>query len=110
MILILSIFKILFQIQAIFSPELLELEKQLTALSTDKKDMSLALIPSYLVILNTFDPTELSNHFKQFLVVLSISGTSIFWLQIASSILCIREETQEYMLASLWDGLYNSLF
>lgn len=97
----------LFQIQAIFFPELSELEKQLTALSADKKDMSLALIPSYLVILNTLDSTELANYFKQFLVVLSISSTSIFWLQVATSILCIREETQEHMLASLWDGLYD---
>jgi len=66
--------------------------------------MSLPLIPSYLVILNTLDSTELANHFKQFLVILSMSGTSISWLQIAASILCAREQTQEYVLASLWDG------
>lgn len=33
-----------------------------------------------------------------------MSGTSISWLQIAASILCAREQTQEYVLASLWDG------
>ncbi|XP_011695145.1 PREDICTED: lisH domain and HEAT repeat-containing protein KIAA1468 homolog isoform X2 [Wasmannia auropunctata] len=95
------------RIQTVFSSEVSELEKQLTALSADKKNMSLALIPSYLVILSTLDSTELANHFKQFLVVLSMSGTSISWLQIAASILCAREQTQEYVLASLWDGVMH---
>lgn len=66
--------------------------------------MSLTLIPSYLMILSTLDPTEFANYFKQFLVVLSMSGTSISWLQIAASILYTREQMQEYILASLWDG------
>lgn len=101
---------ILFQIQAVFSLEVSELEKQLTALSADKKNMSLPLIPSYLVILSTFDSTELANYFKQFLVVLSMSGTSISWLQIAANILCAREQTQEYVLSSLWDGSCLFLF
>jgi hypothetical protein len=35
-----------------------------------------------------------------------MSGTSISWLQIAASILCTHEQTQEYILASLWDGSY----
>ncbi|KAG5321501.1 K1468 protein, partial [Acromyrmex heyeri] len=95
------------RIQAVFSLEVLELEKQLTALSVDKKNMSLPLIPSYLVILSTFDFTELANYFKQFLVVLSMSGTSISWLQIAANILCAREQTQEYVLSSLWDGVMH---
>lgn len=68
--------------------------------------MNLALIPSYLMILSTLDSTELSNYFKQFLVVLSMSGTSISWLQIAANILCACEEMQEHVLASLWDGLF----
>jgi len=88
----------------VFFPEVSELEKQLTALSTDKKNMSLTLIPSYLVILSTINSMELANYFKQFLILLSMSGTSISWLQIAASILCAREQTQEYILASLWDG------
>lgn len=95
------------KIQAVFLPEVAELEKQLTALSTDKKTMNLTLIPSYLVILSTIDCTELANYFKQFLVLLSMSGTSISWLQIAASILCAREQTQEYVLASLWDGVVH---
>ncbi|KYQ57830.1 hypothetical protein ALC60_03186 [Trachymyrmex zeteki] len=95
------------RIQAVFSLEVSELEKQLTALSADKKNMSLPLIPSYLVILSTFDSTELANYFKQFLVVLSMSGTSISWLQIAANILCAREQTQEYVLSSLWDGVMH---
>ncbi|XP_011647982.1 lisH domain and HEAT repeat-containing protein KIAA1468 homolog isoform X1 [Pogonomyrmex barbatus] len=95
------------RIQAAFSPEVSELEKQLTALSTDKKNMSLTLIPSYLVILSTLDSTELANNFKQFLVILSMSGTSISWLQIAASILCVRERMQEHVLASLWDGVMH---
>ncbi|KAL6258754.1 hypothetical protein P5V15_010703 [Pogonomyrmex californicus] len=95
------------RIQAAFSPEVSELEKQLTALSTDKKNMSLTLIPSYLVILSTLDSTELANNFKQFLVILSMSGTSISWLQIAASILCARERMQEHVLASLWDGVMH---
>jgi len=99
-----------FQIQVMFFPEVLELERQLIALSTDKKDMSLALIPCYLVILSTLDSTEFTNYFKQFLVVLSMSGTSISWLQIASNILCTREQIQELVLASLWDGLYHIHF
>lgn len=72
--------------------------------------MSLPLIPSYLVILSTLDSTELANYFKQFLVVLSISGTSISWLQIAASILCAREQTQECVLSSLWDGISFFLY
>ncbi|EZA59311.1 hypothetical protein X777_15955 [Ooceraea biroi] len=95
------------KIQTAFFPEVSELEKQLTALSTDKKSMSLTLIPSYLVILSTVDSTELANCFKQFLVLLSMNGTSISWLQIAASILCAREQTQEYVLASLWDGVVH---
>jgi len=43
-----------------------------------------------------------------------MSGTSVSWLQIAASILCAREQTQEYILASLWDGscyiCFNLLF
>ncbi|XP_018359092.1 PREDICTED: lisH domain and HEAT repeat-containing protein KIAA1468 homolog isoform X1 [Trachymyrmex cornetzi] len=95
------------RIQAVFSLEVSELEKQLTALSADKKNMSLPLIPSYLMILSTFDFTELANYFKQFLVVLSMSGTSISWLQIAANILCAHEQTQEYVLSSLWDGVMH---
>ncbi|XP_011883081.1 PREDICTED: lisH domain and HEAT repeat-containing protein KIAA1468 homolog [Vollenhovia emeryi] len=95
------------RIQTVFSTEVSELEKQLTALSADKKTMSLPLIPSYLVILSTLNSTELANYFKQFLIVLSMSGTSISWLQIAASILCGREQTQEYVLASLWDGVMH---
>ncbi|XP_072747447.1 RAB11-binding protein RELCH homolog isoform X2 [Anoplolepis gracilipes] len=95
------------RIQTAFFPEVAELEKQLTTLSTDKKDMSLTLIPSYLVILSTLEPTEFANYFKQFLVVLSMSSTSISWLQIAASILYTREQIQEYVLASLWDGVVH---
>ncbi|XP_071644136.1 RAB11-binding protein RELCH homolog isoform X2 [Temnothorax longispinosus] len=95
------------RIQTVFSTEVSELEKQLTALSADKKTMSLPLIPSYLVILSTLDSTELANYFKQFLVILSMSGTSISWLQIAASILCAREQTQECVLASLWEGVMH---
>ncbi|XP_029664686.1 RAB11-binding protein RELCH homolog isoform X2 [Formica exsecta] len=95
------------RIQTVFFPEVTELEKLLTTLSTDKKNMNLTLIPSYLVILSTFDPTEFANYFKQFLVVLSMSGTSISWLQIAASILYTREQIQEYVLASLWDGVVH---
>lgn len=84
---------------------MLELEKQLTALSVDKKNMNLTLIPSYLVILSTLDSTDLIDYFKQFLVILSLSGTSISWLYVAASILCAREEMQEHVLVSLWDGL-----
>ncbi|XP_024886133.1 lisH domain and HEAT repeat-containing protein KIAA1468 homolog [Temnothorax curvispinosus] len=95
------------RIQTVFSTEVSELEKQLTALSADKKTMNLPLIPSYLVILSTLDSTELANYFKQFLVILSMSGTSISWLQIAASILCAREQTQECVLASLWEGVMH---
>ncbi|XP_020279008.1 lisH domain and HEAT repeat-containing protein KIAA1468 homolog isoform X2 [Pseudomyrmex gracilis] len=95
------------RIQTVFFPEISELEEQLTTISTDKKNMSLALIPSYLVILSTLDSTELTNYFRQFLVVLSMSGTSISWLQIAASILCAREQMQECVLASLWDGVVH---
>ncbi|KAL6426044.1 hypothetical protein ACFW04_008967 [Cataglyphis niger] len=95
------------RIQTVFFPEVTELEKQLTTLSTDKKNMSLTLIPSYLMILSTLDPTEFANYFKQFLVVLSMSGTSISWLQIAANILYTREQIQEYVLASLWDGVVH---
>jgi len=72
--------------------------------------MNLTLIPSYLIILSTLDLTEFVNYFKQFLVVLSMSGTSISWLQIAASILYTQEQIQEYVLASLWDGLYQISF
>lgn len=95
------------RIQTAFFPEVAELEKQLTTLSTDKKNMNLTLIPSYLIILSTLDLTEFTNYFKQFLVVLSMSGTSISWLQIAASILYTQEQIQEYVLASLWDGVVH---
>lgn len=92
-----------------FFPEVLELEKQLTALSTDKKNMSLFLVPCYLVILSTLDFTEFANYFKQFLVVLSMNQ-EISWLQLAINILCTREQMQEHVLTSLWDGLYHIYF
>ncbi|GAB1865039.1 LisH domain and HEAT repeat-containing protein KIAA1468 [Camponotus japonicus] len=95
------------RIQTAFFPEVAELEKQLTTLSTDKRNMNLTLIPSYLIILSTLDLTEFVNYFKQFLVVLSMSGTSISWLQIAASILYTQEQIQEYVLASLWDGVVH---
>ncbi|XP_032664544.1 RAB11-binding protein RELCH homolog [Odontomachus brunneus] len=95
------------KIQASFFPEVSELEKQLTALSVDKKNMNLTLIPSYLVILSTLDSTDLIDYFKQFLVILSLSGTSISWLHVAASILCAREEMQEHVLVSLWDGVVH---
>ncbi|XP_012223943.1 RAB11-binding protein RELCH homolog isoform X2 [Linepithema humile] len=94
------------RIQVMFFPEVLELERQLTALSTDKKNMSLFLVPCYLVILSTLDSTEFANYFKQFLVVLSMNH-EISWLQLAISILCTYEHIQEHVLASLWDGVVH---
>ncbi|XP_011138092.2 lisH domain and HEAT repeat-containing protein KIAA1468 homolog [Harpegnathos saltator] len=87
------------KIQAAFFPEVSELEQQLTALSVDKKSMSFTLIPSYLVILSTLDPAELINYFKQFLVILSISGTNISWLHVAAC--------EEHVLVGLWDGVVH---
>ncbi|XP_003702013.2 RAB11-binding protein RELCH homolog isoform X1 [Megachile rotundata] len=95
------------RIQPIFASEVAELEQQLTTLSTDKKNMSLTLIPTYLIILSTLNGTEVSNSLRQFLVALSMSGTSITSLQIALIILCAQEHMQEFVLSGLWDGVVH---
>ena len=84
--------------------EVTELEQQLTTLATDKKKMSLTLIPTYLIILSTLNGIDVSKSLKQFLVALSMSGTSITSLQIAIIMLCAQEHMQEYVLSGLWDG------
>lgn len=76
----------------------------MTTLATDKKKMSLTLIPTYLIILSTLNGIDVSKSLKQFLVALSMSGTSIASLQIAIIMLCIQEHMQEYVLSGLWDG------
>ncbi|XP_017887570.1 RAB11-binding protein RELCH homolog isoform X1 [Ceratina calcarata] len=95
------------RIQPIFAAEVTELEQQLTTLSSDKKSMSLTLIPAYLIILSTLNGTDVSKSLKQFLVALSMSGTSITSLQIAIIILCAQEHMQEYVLSGLWDGVVH---
>ena len=86
-----------------------ELEKQLLELSSDKRNLSLSLIPAYLTVLSTLDCTELSTALKHFLVTLSISGTSIASLQLAVVRLSRQPEMQEYILSGLWDGTYLNL-
>lgn len=66
--------------------------------------MSLTLIPTYLILLSTLNGSEVSKTLKQFLVALSMSGTSITSLQIAIIMLCAEEHMQEYVLSGLWDG------
>lgn len=66
--------------------------------------MHLTLIPTYLILLSTLNGTEVSKSLKQFLVALSMSGTSIISLQIAVIMLCAEEQMQEYVLSGLWDG------
>ncbi|CAK9833252.1 RAB11-binding protein RELCH, partial [Anthophora retusa] len=95
------------RIQPIFEAEVTELEQQLTTLSTDKKNMSLTLIPTYLIILSTLNDAEVSRSLKQFLVALSMSGTSITSLQIAIIMLCAEECMQECVLRGLWDGVVH---
>ena len=81
-----------------------ELEKQLLELSSDKRNLSLSLIPAYLIVLSTLDCTELSISLKHFLVALSMSGTNIASLQLAVVRLCRQAEMQEYVLSGLWEG------
>ncbi|KAG7187845.1 hypothetical protein KM043_016879 [Ampulex compressa] len=95
------------RIKSIFTPEIAELESQLTTLSMDKKSMSLTIIPTYLIMLSTLNGTELSKSLKQFLVALSMSGTSIASLQIAVVMLCAQEDMQEHVLSGLWDGVVH---
>ncbi|XP_076243392.1 RAB11-binding protein RELCH homolog [Calliopsis andreniformis] len=95
------------RIQPIFASEVTELEQQLTILSTDKKNMNLTLIPTYLILLSTLNGTDVSKSLKQFLVALSMSGTSIISLQIAVIMLCAEEHMQEYVLSGLWDGVVH---
>lgn len=95
------------RIQPIFVSEVTELEQQLTILSTDKRSMHLTLIPTYLILLSTLNGTEVSKSLKQFLVALSMSGTSIISLQIAVIMLCAEEQMQEYVLSGLWDGVVH---
>lgn len=66
--------------------------------------MSLTLIPTYLIILSTLNGIDVSKSVKQFLVALSMSGTSITSLQIGIIMLCTQEHMQEYVLSGLWDG------
>lgn len=70
----------------------------------DNKNLSLTLIPAYLIMLSTLNGVEVSKSIKQFLVVLSMSGISITSLQIAIIKLCAKEEMQEHVLTGLWDG------
>ncbi|CAL7935188.1 unnamed protein product [Xylocopa violacea] len=95
------------RIQPIFASEVTELEKQLTTLSTHKKSMNLTLIPAYLIILSTLNGTDVSKCLKEFLVALSMSGTSITSLQVAIVVLCAQEYMQEYVLSGLWDGVVH---
>ncbi|XP_076170747.1 RAB11-binding protein RELCH homolog isoform X1 [Ptiloglossa arizonensis] len=95
------------RIQPIFASDVAELEQQLTILSADKKNMSLTLIPTYLILLSTLNGSEVSKTLKQFLVALSMSGTSITSLQIAIIMLCAEEHMQEYVLSGLWDGVVH---
>lgn len=95
------------RIQPIIASEVTELEQQLTTLATDKKKMSLTLIPTYLIILSTLNGIDVSKSLKQFLVALSMSGTSITSLQIAIIMLCTQEHMQEYVLSGLWDGVVH---
>ncbi|KAF7407686.1 hypothetical protein HZH66_002223 [Vespula vulgaris] len=95
------------RIQPIFLPEITELEKQLSTLSMDNKNLSLTLIPAYLIMLSTLNGVEVSKSIKQFLVVLSMSGISITSLQIAIIKLCAKEEMQEHVLTGLWDGVVH---
>ncbi|XP_015186893.1 PREDICTED: lisH domain and HEAT repeat-containing protein KIAA1468 homolog isoform X1 [Polistes dominula] len=95
------------RIQPIFLSEITELEKQLSTLSMDNKNLSLTLIPAYLIILSTLNGIEVSKSIKQFLVVLSMSGISITSLQIAIVKLCAKEEMQEHVLTGLWDGVVH---
>lgn len=95
------------RIQPIVVSEVTELEQQLTTLATDKKNMSLTLIPTYLIILSTLNGIDVSKSLKQFLVALSMSGTSITSLQIAIIMLCTQEHMQEYVLSGLWDGVVH---
>ncbi|XP_076750646.1 RAB11-binding protein RELCH homolog isoform X2 [Xylocopa sonorina] len=95
------------RIQPIFASEVTELEKQLTTLSMHKKSMNLTLIPAYLIILSTLNGTDVSKCLKEFLVALSMSGTSITSLQVAIVVLCAQECTQEYVLSGLWDGVVH---
>lgn len=95
------------RIQPIFSSEVAELEQQLTTLSNDRKSISLTLIPTYLIILSTLNGAEVSKYLKQFLVVLSMSGTSITSLQVGVIMLCAQEQMQEHVLSGLWDGVVH---
>lgn len=96
-----------FQIQPVFACEVAELEQQLTTLSMDRQSMTLTLIPAYLVILSTLNGMDVSKSLKQFLVVLSMSGSNITSLQIAVIMLCAQEHMQEYVLSGLWDGVVH---
>lgn len=95
------------RIQPIIASEVTELEQQLTTLSTDKKNMNLTLIPTYLIILSTLNGIDVSKSLKQFLVALSMSGTNITSLQIAIIMLCAQENMQEHILSGLWDGVVH---
>lgn len=66
--------------------------------------MNLTLIPTYLIVLSTLNGIDVSKSLKQFLIVLSMSGTNITSLQIAIIMLCAQENMQEHVLSGLWDG------
>ncbi|XP_033223376.1 RAB11-binding protein RELCH homolog isoform X2 [Belonocnema kinseyi] len=95
------------KIQSVFMLHVDELEKQLLELSSDKRNLSLSLIPAYLIVLSTLDCTELSISLKHFLVALSMSGTSVASLQLAVVRLCRQVEMQGYVLKGLWDGVVH---
>ncbi|XP_031826270.1 RAB11-binding protein RELCH homolog isoform X2 [Nomia melanderi] len=95
------------RIQPIFASEVSELEQQLTALSPDKKNTSLTIMPMYLILLSTLDGAEVARWLKEFLFTLSINGISITCLQVAVIMLCTDEHMQEYILSGLWDGVVH---
>ncbi|XP_076658534.1 RAB11-binding protein RELCH homolog [Halictus rubicundus] len=95
------------RIQPIFASDVSELEQQLTVLSTEKKNMNLTIMPTYLILLSTLNGTEVAKSLKEFLVALSMSGISITCLQIAVIMLCADEHMQEYVLSGLWDGVVH---
>ncbi|XP_024935495.1 lisH domain and HEAT repeat-containing protein KIAA1468 isoform X2 [Cephus cinctus] len=95
------------RIQPVFASEVSQLEKQLTALTPDKGQMSLTLFPAYLMAVSTLEVKHVVESLKRFIVALSMNGVSIVNLQVAVVRLCKQPNMLEHILGALWDGVVH---
>ncbi|XP_063983831.1 RAB11-binding protein RELCH homolog [Diachasmimorpha longicaudata] len=96
-----------YRIKKAFEGEVRRLEEGLTSLSGKDPGMNLCVIPIYLTIISTLDPTELSKNIKNFVVICAMSGVDVSSLIVGIKRLCKQSRVVESVLTALWDGVVH---